>query len=353
MVKTLAEKAQEAGAEFLCGHRVIRLIKEDGAVKGAVALHDGEGVAVRAKAVIIATGGYIYNREMVAENDDLEVDESLVVLHNFRNLTGDGLKAAWEAGAMKGGKGLHFAGFTIPNPGICTAMPWVCFNQLKAVIEQPFLWLNQEGKRFMREDIIKNSPYMSNTIRMQKNKCAYVVFDGATKQRIESTGLAFLNPLFPARVVEDLEGQIRTVQEAGNTNAFMADTLEDLARQTGMEYENMKATIAAYNAACKAGKDEEFGKAAEYLDPVEQPKFYAFRVRCNAYGTIGGIRINEFTEVLDADGCVMKGLYAAGADACGLYGTRPTYYKKLEGGTLGFALNSGRIAGENAAKAVR
>ncbi len=350
LVRTLAEKAEALGVEFLCGHRAVRLITENGQVRGAVAEHGGEEVGIAARAVIIATGGYIYNKEMVAENDGFAVDENLVVLHNFRNLTGDGLNMAWAAGAKKDCRGLHAAGFTIPNPGICTAAPWICFNQLKAIVEQPYLWLNQDGRRFLREDVTKNSPYATNSIFRQKDKCAYIVFDGAMKRRLETTGVTFFNPLFPARVIDDLDGQIKTAREAGNRDLFMAESLEDLAKQTGIVYENMKASIEAYNGMCKNGRDDEFGKAAEYLDPVTEPTFYAFRLRANAYGTIGGIAINEFAEALDSSDNVIRGLYAAGADACGIYGNHPVYYKKLEGGTLAFALNSGRIAGESAAK---
>jgi fumarate reductase flavoprotein subunit len=83
---------------------------------------------------------------------------------------------------------------------------------------------------------------------------------------------------------------------------------------------------------------------------VEKPRFYAFRVINNCYGTIGGIKIDEKMRVLDKYGSAIAGLYAAGADACNHYGIRPTYNIKLAGGTLSWALNSGRFAGENSAR---
>ena len=67
----------------------------------------------------------------------------------------------------------------------------------------------------------------------------------------------------------------------------------------------------------------------------------------SAYGTLGGIKINEHTEVLDKQWRPIRGLYAAGTDACSIYGD--SYVFILPGNTMGFAINSGRIAGENAA----
>jgi fumarate reductase flavoprotein subunit len=81
---------------------------------------------------------------------------------------------------------------------------------------------------------------------------------------------------------------------------------------------------------------------------VKEPKFYAGKQIPGAYGSLGGIKINYRTEVIDKNWNKIPGLYAAGTDACSIYGD--TYVFILPGNTMGFALNSGRIAGENAAE---
>jgi fumarate reductase flavoprotein subunit len=93
-----------------------------------------------------------------------------------------------------------------------------------------------------------------------------------------------------------------------------------------------------------------FNKPHRYLRPVDTPRFYAGRLYPGGYGSLGGIRINHKAEVLDKSWDVIPGLYAAGTDACTIYGD--SYVFILPGDTMGFALNTGRIAGENAAKYV-
>jgi fumarate reductase flavoprotein subunit len=100
--------------------------------------------------------------------------------------------------------------------------------------------------------------------------------------------------------------------------------------------------------AGEAGHDALFNKNPKYLRPIKQPKFYAGRIFPSAYGSLGGIRINYKMEVLGKDYKVIPGLYAAGTDANNLYGD--TYIFALAGNTMGFAVNSGRMAGENAAE---
>ena len=89
-------------------------------------------------------------------------------------------------------------------------------------------------------------------------------------------------------------------------------------------------------------------RANGLLRPIKTPKFYAGRFLPGAYGSVGGIKINHRTEVLDKRWKVIPGLFAAGTDACSIYGD--SYVFILPGNTMGFAINSGRIAGENASR---
>lgn len=100
-----------------------------------------------------------------------------------------------------------------------------------------------------------------------------------------------------------------------------------------------------------AGTIQFTGKGNKYLRPVNKPKFYAGKHFPSAYGTMGGIKINHATEVLAKDWSVVPGLYAVGIDACSIYGD--SYVFILPGNSLGFAVNSGRMAGENAAAYIK
>jgi fumarate reductase flavoprotein subunit len=109
-------------------------------------------------------------------------------------------------------------------------------------------------------------------------------------------------------------------------------------------------TIDEYNKCCEKGHDDLFAKDPKYLRPMKQPRFYAFKIRDAAYGTVGGIKINERAEVVDTEDEVITGLYAAGDYAAGALAYDFALVHALQGSTISFALNTGRIAGENAVK---
>ena len=131
----------------------------------------------------------------------------------------------------------------------------------------------------------------------------------------------------------------------------MADTIEDLAAQTGIDPVGLARTVEEYNGFCLQGYDELFNKAHHLLRPIETPRYYAGKLLPGAYGTLGGIKINERAEVLDRSWKPIPGLYAAGTDACTIYGD--SYVFILPGNTMGFAINTGRIAGEGAVESAR
>ena len=110
----------------------------------------------------------------------------------------------------------------------------------------------------------------------------------------------------------------------------------------------MKTTIDEYNTACDHGYDPIFAKDRRYLIPLRTPPYYAIKSNSDFLDTIGGIKINEHMEVLDKQNKSIAGLYAAGMVAGGWQGE--TYCVTLSGTASGFAVNSGRIAAENAVK---
>jgi fumarate reductase flavoprotein subunit len=131
----------------------------------------------------------------------------------------------------------------------------------------------------------------------------------------------------------------------------MADSLEKLCKQTGIDVNGLRITVDEYNKACEKGRDELFHKQAKYLRPIKQPTFYAGRFSLGGFGSLGGIDINHKTEVLTKEHEVITGLYAAGTDANNIYGdTYPIY---LAGNTMAFAINSGRMAAENALEYIK
>ena len=356
IIKLLMNRARQEGAEIYLGTPVTEIIKSGNRVKGVIAKDkSGTIFQVDTKAVIVATGGYAYNKEMMKQYGEYDIGRNLVILHKFKHITGDGIQMAWEIGAASDGMGPQLCGKNIPGPGIEQGVPWLVKNQLRVLEDQPYLWINQEGKRFINEEIVLHHPNVSNAIIRQKGKCAYFIFDGNTKKKIEDTGVDFTpSAMWGDKKIVDLDSQIKQCLAEGNINIFVADSIEELVKILGVNPVEMHKTIKEYTECCEKGHDDLFDKNPMYLQPVKQPKFYAFKVVPIAYGTLGGIKINEKTEVLDKKDEVIRGLYAVGNDGNGLFGDPPTYnYKSVSGSALAFALNSGRIAGENALTYIR
>ena len=118
----------------------------------------------------------------------------------------------------------------------------------------------------------------------------------------------------------------------------------------GIDKENFLRTVETYNHYCDT-HDEQFGKRQDYLRPIRTAPFYACKFFPGAYGTLGGIKINHRTEVLTEDYRVIPGLYAAGTDTCTIYGD--SYMFKLPGNSMGYSVNTGRMAAEGAAEYIR
>jgi fumarate reductase flavoprotein subunit len=119
-----------------------------------------------------------------------------------------------------------------------------------------------------------------------------------------------------------------------------------MATWIGADRQVLEVTINEYNAACDQGHDRIFVKDRRYLVPLRTAPYYAIQCHGNLMNTIGGIKINEHMEVLGKQGHPIPGPYAAGVGTGGW--ESETYCAILSGSAFGFAVNSGRIAGENA-----
>ncbi len=330
MMKILAERAGQLGVTILVKTPVKKIFKEAGRVTGVLAEDiSGEEVQVRAKAVIIATGGYSAGMPGMPE------------------ITGDGIRMAREVGAdateipaKPGGEG-----------GGPSGPPPLRTYTLMIAFQQPNLMVNLLGERFVNEGPVINAAFTRNAIARQKSGTAFTIFDEDTKKYYVEEGFDFLSGgvQVPITRATNFDAELAQTLAAGSSSIFVADSLEELAAQTGIDPEGLRETVAEYNRACETGRDDIFDKKARYLRPIKNPKFYASKSVSGASDRYYGIRINHKTEVLTQDYAVIPGLYAAGMDAaCNIY--YDTYPMVLPATAMGFALNSGRIAAENALK---
>jgi len=328
LMKILANRAKELGVEIHLKTPVNKLIRTNRKITGVTA-QDAAGNEIRAtaKAVILATGGYGGE------------------FPNLPGLEGDGIHMAREAGAyvsdVRGIEKMEMSGKR-PSATIMHSF------------QQPNLAVNLLGERFMNEEIMDTTPFSVNAIALQKDRTAFIIIDENTKKLFIEKGLYFAphGPLMPVTRAEGFDADFQKSLEEGSDSLFKADSVPELAAKTGIDARQLVKTVEEYNHACDTGRDEIFYKPARYLQPVKQPPFYASKNIGNVQHSWEGIRINYKTEALTPEFKAIPGLYATGMDAAFnvFYDTYPSI---LPGNTMGFSINSGRMAAENALEYIR
>lgn len=336
MVKVLRKKAKEENVRIITKTTAKKLVLEDGRVTGLIA-EDREGNSIRAnaKAVLIADGGFANNKEMLEKYAN--AGPNLLPMGNEEKM-GEGIQMAWEAGAAAEGTDV----LQLITPVVRTERG---ITHLAATVVQPYLWINKMGKRFCDEGIFQ-FPFVGNAQANQIDQIMFHIFDETTKNYMKENGIdSGMGMYVPTTTkLEDIDADLKRGVDDGEV--FVSDSIEDLASAIGVDTKVFMATIEEYNKFCDQGHDDLFAKDPRYLQPVRTPRFYAVRGFPSFTGTLGGIKINHKTEVLNKNFEAIPGLYAAGNCAGGMYGD--SYDSASAGTALGFAINSGRMAGESA-----
>lgn len=349
-MKPLQEFVESEGGEFLFNTAGKRLIMENGACVGVQC--EGEGVIdVKAKQVIVATGGFLGSADMMLEKFGTFVNP----LGNILSV-GEGIDMVQAAGGQVstqwGIAGNEFAGSNQKADGLYDRK-----NAAFTVGIYGTLLVNNQGRRFSNEGKFANLPLaLGGAISLVGGKY-YAVVDQTYVDGLNAgtdawtlcgsdaenwrTGMMTLK----GKALENVQANFDAAVDAGW--AFKADSIEALAE--AIDAPDLTKTVEAYNAACAAGKDDQFYKPACFLQPVAAGPFYAMQYEPSAWVTIGGIRTNDRLQAIDAEGAAIPGLYVAGADNGTLMSAPYTDY---EGYSLMCAYCGGRLAGQYAAAAI-
>lgn len=341
MIKAMTERAEELGVTILLETPVKSLIKDNGEIIGATATDKDGDLEVFAGAVIIATGGFGDSPEFIKKYTPYEWGKDLYS-YRIPGLTGDGIQMAWDAGAGKDYMDMELV-FFAPNTG--------GYAPIELPFRQPNLFVNVDGKRFYSEQVVENPVFSVNAITRQKNRTAFSIIDDKILKRYEENGLDLINVVTSSMDMSYFYQEMEEHVKNGSDVFYEADSIEELAEKAGIDKDGLLETINQYNEACKSGKDKEFNKNSKYMVPIDGTKFYALKFAPSAYGSLGGIKINDQTQVTTDQFDVIPGLFAAGTDANSV--CNPDYVFVLPGNTLGFAVNSGRIAGKSAVEYVK
>lgn len=363
LMKALRDNCQDLGVRILPLTPAKKIIRDSKGKASAVVAESKQGeFKIDTRSVIIATGGYGNNREMLKKY--LPNYHDTITYDGPPSNTGDGIQMAVEIGAATDGLGTaNIHGPFLKPKSDSHAMKMDASgpdgSPLRITLwflawEPEMLWVNKKGRRFIDEGYHLAFFAFGNAVSLQPDGITYTLFDHTTLKKIEKEGLirpgaaAHANwlPVSAATPLPGLEREVHKQADKGDLK--ISKSWDEIAVWMGASPAVLKATIDEYNAFCDDNRDGLFAKDRRYLLPLRTPPFYAVKAHIGLCDTYGGIKINENMEALDASDNPIPGLYAAGTTA-GCWESE-SYCYRLTGHLVGFALNSGRIAGENAVR---
>ena len=317
--------AEHDNITVLTSTNVDELIFDGGKVKGLRATSkNGDKITVNAKSVILATGGFGSNKSLLKKYNTgvwSHVDLTTLGCTNMaRSATGSGIEIATKIGAAVTGMSdiqVHPCG--TPGTGLMENIRTSGRNRL---------FVNLEGKRFVNEGAARD--VLAQAVFDQEGQTYWIVVNSVrypSRDWVDANGATIANMVAQGSVIE-------------------ADTLEELAKKTGMSADNLKAAVDGYNAVVRGEKKDEFGFLANNKADVELTTgpWYACKKVPTVHHTMGGLKIDVDTEVLDDNGNVIHGLYAAGEVTGGIHGSN-----RLGGNAIADIMTYGKKAGEQAA----
>ena len=322
-------------------------ILRDNKVIGAVIQKDGRLIKVQARrGVIVASGGFGQNQEMREKylpnptNSDWGCEP--------KTNTGDPIKAAEAIGAQLKFMDKAWWVTTVKAPN----EEFPRLSEVEKSLPGNYT-VNKSGKRFANESQ-NYLTFMLEVLDKEKKgeSCApmYMIFDANHRKNYP------VGPLMPGKFFPDKLVKIIHRDWFGSDFLTTANTIEELAIQTGIDSEALQSTVERVNNFSATGKDLDFQRGDNERDrfsgdpsllnpclgPIDKAPFYAMRIDPGEFATCGGMAINEYGQVLDNDNQAIAGLYATGNCTPALLTTYPG-----PGATIGPAMTFGFIAGKH------
>ena len=310
MIPLLQENCDKAGVQTLLNTTATEILTDaNGAAVGVKATGaSGETVTVNAKAVVLATGGFGANLDMVVE---YKPELKGFMTTNAAGAQGQGIEMATAIGAD-----------TVDMDQI-QIHPTVEANTAALITEglrgDGAVLINAEGKRFIDE--VGTRDVVSAAEIAQTGSYSWLVVDQA---------------------MVDASSVIQGYIKKGYT--VTGETYEELGKAMGVDEAAFAETMNTWNGYVEAKNDPDFGRTS-FANKLDTAPYYAIKVTAGVHHTMGGLKINTNTEVLNENGEVIPGLFAAGEVTGGVHGAN-----RLGGNAVADFTVFGRIAGAAASK---
>jgi tricarballylate dehydrogenase len=334
LIEALHNLANREGIKILYSSRATELLSDDSGVHGAKVKSEGHTIEIRARAVVLASGGFEANAEWRTRY--LGPNWDLAKVRGTRFNTGDGIRMALDIGAMPYGNwsGCHAVGWDRNAPEFGDLAVGDGFQKHS----YPFgIMINANGRRFVDEGAdFRNYTYAKygRVILEQPGQFAWQIFDDQVKHLLRDEYRIKQVTKVTADSLEELVGKLDDV----DAKAALAEI---------QRYNNAVNRDATFNPNIKDGRNTKGLPIpkSNWANALERPPFLAFAVTAGITFTFGGLRITRDAQVVDTDGAPIPGLYAAGELVGGLF------YFNYPGGTgLMSGAVFGKIAGTSAAK---
>lgn len=322
----LKSYAESLGVKILFETPMIELIKDNnvGKVTGAIAKSKDKNIKIHAsKGVILATGGYSANIEMLKELNPIAYS-SCTATASYEGNLGDGIKAAISIGAAKDDVPTAMIFDRGGCPPDATTGSDLKQGMMTHIGSQPFLKINKQGERFVNESI----PYdfMVHAASLESSNTYCMIWDADWKEhtkkfhtigcsRLQYSPSGCKTMLFDEVAVEKFHKE----QLIPKGIIVEDNTIEGLAEKLGIPADKLVATVKRYNELCEKGIDGDFGKESYRMIPLTKPPYQAATLGGILLCTLDGLRINTNMQVLDTNLNPIEGLYAVGNDSGGFF----------------------------------
>ena len=311
IVPILEKNLQDRNVQFLFDTTANEIIMKDGKAVGIKATgKDGHKVTINAKSVVIATGGFGANAEMV---EKYKPELKGFATTNAEGAQGQGIDMATAVGAAT----VDMDQIQI-HPTVHIEEDGNAHLITEGLRGDGAILVNAEGKRFYDE--VSTRDKVSAAIIAQPEKSAWLIVDQS---------------------MVDKSAVIAGYIKSGYT--VTGATYEELAKAMGVDEATFTSTMNTWNQAVEAKSDAEFGRTS-FANPLTTAPYYAIKITPAVHHTMGGIVINPKAEVLNEKGEAISGLYAAGEVTGGVHGAN-----RLGGNAVADFVVFGRISGQSAA----
>ncbi|MCC8356851.1 MAG: FAD-dependent oxidoreductase [Oscillospiraceae bacterium] len=359
IVDCMIRYCRELGVEFLTEHRALDCELRDGRISAVIAETPDGQVKINCHICIISSGSWIRNEEVVKKVCPAYLEADVLSnAHQNPAYTGDAIPIAEKAHAF-----VDWDSFCLRLMGPITSFKET--SNFDALTHTDYaILVDLTGKRFVAEPMVPRlDPFDTGHVLLQllKGK-SYFIFSAniirrivadSQKNTVSDEPSPFAIPPLPP--YEEIVGWFTDAMSKSGKNAreaVMADSIEELAAEIGIDPAALKETVDTYNKSCGDGSDWEYFKEPQFMLPLSEGPFFALGGKLDTDGAFGGVRVDPEMHAYKDDGSVIDNLFVTGDFATGRHISLGGI-KRQALNDMSWALASGFIAGNTAGLAIQ